>query len=191
MIILIDNYDSFTYNLVDYFRRLGAEVVVYRNKVPLNEIPFHKASGIVLSPGPETPQKAGNMMRIIEENIGKIPILGICLGHQAIGMHLGAELVLADQPMHGKISLITHNSKGIFENIPDPFEAVRYHSLIINNPGSFITTAHTNTGECMGLWHEDLNAWGVQFHPEAALSKFGIPLLDNWLKKFVMSKEVL
>ena len=183
MILLIDNYDSFTYNLVDYFGRLGVEIKVFRNNATLNTMASETFSGIVLSPGPEKPAAAGNLNTIVSPYIGKVPMLGICLGHQAIAQYLGAELVKADYPMHGKISKIRHLNSIAFAGLPNPLNVVRYHSLIVRNlPESLIPTAKTETNELMAFESEpDLMAWGLQFHPEAILTQYGLEMLRNWV----------
>lgn len=182
MILLLDNFDSFTYNLVDYFQQLGIEVKVFRNNVDLSEINQYSYEGIVLSPGPETPNKAGNLLKVVEY-YQHLPILGICLGHQAIAEFFGATIEKAQYPMHGKCSLITHKNEGIFKKIPSPVQVVRYHSLIVNKlPDCLLETAWTNKQENMGIQHKELPIYGVQFHPESILSEFGIDLLKNWLE---------
>lgn len=184
MILLIDNYDSFTYNLKDYFEQLGEECIVVRNDaLTLEQIKQLKFNKIVLSPGPERPEKAGVMNEVIREFHSTIPILGICLGHQAIGEFFGANLVKAKKPMHGKVSSIQHNGAAIFNNIPTPFEVCRYHSLIITSieHAELESIANTSLGEIMAVKHNKFKIFGVQFHPEAILTKFGLKLLDNWL----------
>lgn len=186
MVLMIDNYDSFTYNLVQYLGSLGADVKVYRNdKISLAEIARLKPEKIVISPGPGRPEDAGLSGDVIREFAGKIPILGVCLGHQAIGYVYGAKIVNAKNLMHGKTSLIYHNKKDIFKGLPNPFEATRYHSLLVDKktlPDCLEITAHTKEAEIMGLKHRDFPVWGVQFHPESILTKSGLSLLGNFLK---------
>ena len=182
MILLIDNYDSFTYNLVDYFAQLQVETKVVRNDVSIKEIISLNYQGIVISPGPETPQKSGNLMQVIEYYYQKIPILGICLGHQAIGEFFGATLVKADFPMHGKISNIYHDGNILFRDIPENHEVVRYNSLLLNGIKSPLKIiAQTEAEEVMAIAHISLPIWGVQYHPEAALTQFGLAVLRNWV----------
>lgn len=183
MVLLLDNFDSFTYNLVDYLSQLGVGVKVFRNDVDMRTITSEEYSGVVISPGPETPEKAGNLLSILSHYIGKVPILGICLGHQAIGQHFGAELVKAEKPMHGKISKIQIWNEGrIFNGLPEKFNVVRYNSLIIKNlPEELVCLASTESGEIMALRHSSVPLWGLQFHPEAALTQYGLTILKNWL----------
>jgi anthranilate synthase/aminodeoxychorismate synthase-like glutamine amidotransferase len=184
---MIDNYDSFTYNLVQYLGELGQEVKVYRNdKITLNQIGKLKPSKIVISPGPGRPEDAGISCAVIKEFAGKIPILGVCLGHQAIGYVYGGKIIGAKKLMHGKTSRIYHHAQGIFKGIPKPFEATRYHSLIVEKkslPNVLAITAWTKEGEIMGLKHKKYPLWGVQFHPESILTKFGKNLLANFLRE--------
>ena len=186
MVLMIDNYDSFTYNLVQYLGALGANVRVYRNdKITLESIGRMKPSKILISPGPGRPENAGISCDLIRKFAGKIPILGVCLGHQAIGYVYGGRIVGAIKLMHGKTSLIYHNRKGIFSGIPNPFEATRYHSLIVEKsslPCILEITAWTKKNEIMGLKHKDFPLWGVQFHPESILTKCGKDILANFLK---------
>ena len=185
MILMIDNYDSFTYNLVQYLGALGQDMKVYRNdKITLGQIKKLKPGKIVISPGPGRPEDAGISCRLIKEFSGLIPILGVCLGHQAIGFVYGARIIGAKRLMHGKTSLIYHNKKGIFKVIPNPFEATRYHSLIVERkslPDELEITAWTKEGEIMGLRHKKYPVWGVQFHPESILTKAGKDILANFL----------
>jgi anthranilate synthase/aminodeoxychorismate synthase-like glutamine amidotransferase len=187
MILMIDNYDSFTYNLVQYLEELGAQVKVVRNdKATILELGRLKPSHLVVSPGPCTPNEAGVSMEAIRHFAGKIPVLGVCLGHQAIGQVFGGEVVRAGRLMHGKISPILHDSKGVFEKLPNPFEATRYHSLLVrreNLPAELEVSAWTKEGEIMGLRHRSLDVEGVQFHPESILTTCGKDLLKNFLKK--------
>lgn len=183
---MIDNYDSFTYNLVQYLGGLGANVKVFRNdKISIAKIRKLDPKKIVISPGPGRPENAGISCEVIKTFAGKIPILGVCLGHQAIGYVYGGRIVGAKYLMHGKTSMIYHNKKDIFKNIPNPFEATRYHSLLVEKkslPRILEITAWTKEGEIMGLKHKDLPVWGVQFHPESILTKHGKDILDNFLK---------
>ena len=186
MLLMIDNYDSFTYNLVQYFGELEQEVAVYRNDaITLDEIANLKPAQIVISPGPCTPNEAGVSVPLIERFAGQIPILGVCLGHQAIGQAFGGRIVHAKKVMHGKTSAIHHHSTGVFRGLPDPFQATRYHSLVIEReslPASLEITAQTDDGEIMGVRHKTLPVEGVQFHPESILTEYGHELLANFLK---------
>ncbi len=185
MILIIDNYDSFTYNLVQYLGELGAKPIVRRNdKVDIGSIKRLKPEKIVISPGPGRPENAGISCKLIEEFAKDIPILGVCLGHQCIGQNFGAKIVRANRLMHGKTSLIYHNGKGIFKNIKNPFEATRYHSLIIKPdtlPEILEVNAKTDQDEIMGIKHKKYPLWGVQFHPESILTKEGKKILTNFL----------
>jgi len=187
MILMIDNYDSFTYNLVQYLGTLGAQIKVFRNdKITISQIKKLKPEKIVISPGPGRPEDAGVACDAIRNFAGKIPILGVCLGHQAIGYAYGGRIIGAKKLMHGKTSLIYHNKKTIFKGLPNPFEATRYHSLIVDKktlPESLEITAWTKEGEIMGLKHKTHPLWGVQFHPESILTKAGMALLANFLKQ--------
>jgi anthranilate synthase component 2 len=191
MILMVDNYDSFTYNVVQYLAELNADVQVYRNdKITIAEIEKLAPEKIVISPGPCTPNEAGISVAIIKHFSGKIPILGICLGHQSIGQAFGGEIIRAKQVMHGKTSMIYHNNTGVFANLTNPYEATRYHSLVINQdslPDCLEITAWTqhNDGtldEIMGVRHKELAVEGVQFHPESILTQHGHDLLENFLK---------
>ncbi len=186
MIVLIDNYDSFTYNLVQYLSELGAELKVFRNdKVSIREIRALKPEAIVISPGPGRPSNAGISCRVIEEFCDKLPILGVCLGHQCIGKVFGGKIVRAKKLMHGKTSLIYHNGQDIFQGIKNPFEATRYHSLVVERkslPACLRVTAQTKDKEIMGLKHRSYPVLGVQFHPESILTKQGKQLLKNFIK---------
>ncbi len=183
---MIDNYDSFTYNLVQYLGELGAEVDVYRNdQIRLNKIQRLKPTHIVISPGPCTPKEAGISKDVLKTFAGKIPLLGVCLGHQCIGEVFGGDVVRADRLMHGKTSMIYHDRKSLFKGLPVPFEATRYHSLIIKRetlPPCLVLTAWTKEKEIMGVRHKTLPVEGVQFHPESILTKEGKNLLRNFLK---------
>lgn len=186
MILMIDNYDSFTYNLVQYLGELGEKLLVFRNdKITIDRIKKLKPRSIVISPGPGRPQDAGVSMDIIRAFSGKIPILGVCLGHQCIGEVFGGEVIQARRLMHGKTSLIYHNGKTIFKGIENPFEATRYHSLLVkreNCPKVLEIIAQTKDKEIMGLKHKHHPTWGVQFHPESILTKSGKDILRNFLR---------
>ena len=186
MLLMIDNYDSFTYNLVQYLGELGEDVRVYRNdKIAVKEIEQLHPQRIVISPGPCTPKEAGISVDTIKELAGKIPILGVCLGHQSLAVAFGGDVVRADRLMHGKTSMIHHDGKTIFRDLPNPFEATRYHSLIVKRetlPACFEISAETAEGEVMGLRHKQLGVEGVQFHPESILTAVGKDLLRNFLK---------
>jgi anthranilate synthase/aminodeoxychorismate synthase-like glutamine amidotransferase len=185
-ILLIDNYDSFTYNLVQAFLVLGAEVEVRRNdETDLDSAARLDPSHLVISPGPGRPENAGLSLAMIEAFAGRVPVLGVCLGHQAIVAHYGGEIVAAGSLMHGKTSLVRHDEAGVFAGLPNPFEAGRYHSLAANRtsvPEVLTVTARTEEGEIMGVGHRDLNVVGVQFHPESVLTPDGPSLLENFLK---------
>ncbi|MBT5384320.1 MAG: aminodeoxychorismate/anthranilate synthase component II [Kordiimonadaceae bacterium] len=185
MFILIDNYDSFTYNLYHYFSEIGANVEVYRNdKITINELKLKNPTGIILSPGPCTPNDAGICMEIIKKLGVSIPILGVCLGHQSIGQVYGGKVIRSPYLMHGKVSLINHQNKTIFNNIKSPFKATRYHSLIIeknNLPSCLDITAETEDGIIMGLSHKQYPVHGVQFHPESIASECGHDILQNFI----------
>ena len=187
MLLMIDNYDSFTYNLVQYLGELGEDVRVYRNdQITVPEIEKLKPDHIVISPGPCTPNEAGVSVATIQKLGGKFPILGVCLGHQSIGQAYGGKIVRAKQLMHGKTSMIHHANKGVFAGLPDPFEATRYHSLVIERasmPEVLEITAWTDDGEIMGVRHTTLPVEGVQFHPESILTQHGHELLANFLKR--------
>jgi anthranilate synthase component 2 len=187
MLLMIDNYDSFTYNLVQYFGELGEDVVVHRNdEITLDDIKRLKPARIVVSPGPCTPNEAGVSVPLIKEFSGKIPILGVCLGHQSIGQAFGGKIVHARQLMHGKTSPIQHESTGVFRGLPRPFSATRYHSLVIERdslPDCLAVTAWTDDGEIMGVRHKTLAVEGVQFHPESILTEHGHRMLKNFLEE--------
>jgi len=186
MVLMIDNYDSFTYNLVHYIAELGHEVKVYRNDaLTVEQIPIFKPSHIVISPGPCTPNKAGISVPLIQRYAGEYPILGVCLGHQAIGQAFGGKIIHAQKLMHGKTSTIQHLNKSVFTRIPNPFTATRYHSLVIERetlPAELEITAWTDDGDIMGVQHKTLPIAGVQFHPESILTEHGHTLLANFLK---------
>lgn len=182
MFLLLDNFDSFTYNLADYLAQCGAEFRVVRNNVPLGEITQASYRGVILSPGPGTPRRAGNLMQVVEHYANTVPVLGICLGHQALGEHFGAALQRAAKPMHGKLSRIDCVPDAIFAGLPATFEVVRYHSLVLGGlPATLETVARTAEGEIMALRHKSLPVRGVQFHPEAALTQHGLKMMNNWL----------
>ena len=182
MILLIDNYDSFTYNLVDYFEQLGAEVIVKRNDTSLEELEELLFNAIILSPGPEDPLKANNLMSIVNIYLGKVPMLGICLGHQAIALSMGSDLVKAERPMHGMLSDIQTKEGILFKGLPNKFEVVRYHSLLIEQLNEALRpTAFTEKGELMAFESVELMVSGLQFHPEAILTQYGLDMLRNWL----------
>ncbi len=177
--LIIDNYDSFTYNLVQYFKILGENPIVVKNDESLPAKPF---SRIVISPGPGNPDTSGLSMEVLEKYHKTTPILGVCLGHQCIAQFFGAEIMRAKEPMHGKVSQIFHNAKGLFEGLPQGFNATRYHSLVVDNlPETLEVTAHTDD-VIMGLKHRDLPIYGVQFHPEAILTQYGLELLRNFIR---------
>lgn len=188
MLLMIDNYDSFTYNLVQYLSELGEEVVIFRNdQISTDKIRELHPEKIVISPGPCTPNEAGISLELIRKFAGKIPILGVCLGHQSIGQAFGGKVVRAPRIMHGKTSLIYHDQKTIFENIPNPFEATRYHSLVIDPasvPDCLEISAHTDENEIMGVRHREYPLEGVQFHPESILTLEGKNILKNFLQKY-------
>jgi anthranilate synthase component 2 len=187
MILLLDNYDSFTYNLYQYLCELGAEVVVKRNnEVSVGDVAAMQPEKIVISPGPCTPNEAGISVPLIQELGGQMPILGVCLGHQSIGQAYGGAVVRAPQVMHGKLSSIHHGGKGVFAQLPQPFQATRYHSLIVRRedlPDCLEVTAWTEDGLIMGLRHRTLPVEGVQFHPESIMTDAGKELLKNFLNK--------
>ena len=186
MLLMIDNYDSFTYNLVQYLGELGEDIRVFRNnKITIQEIEKLNPDRIVISPGPCTPNEAGISVQTIRHFSGRLPILGVCLGHQAIGAAFWGNIIRAPRLMHGKTSLIHHDGKTVFEGLPNPFEATRYHSLLIKKetlPDCLQITAWTDSDEIMGVRHKELVVEGVQFHPESILTKVGKDLLRNFLK---------
>jgi anthranilate synthase component 2 len=187
MLLMIDNYDSFTYNLVQYLGELGEDVRVFRNdEITLEEVGRLNPAKIVISPGPCTPNEAGVSVPLIRGFAGRIPILGVCLGHQSIGQAYGGSIVHARTLMHGKTSLIRHDGKGVFRGLPNPFTATRYHSLVIAReslPECLEVTAWTDDGEIMAVRHRSLPVEGVQFHPESILTEHGHDLLANFLKR--------
>lgn len=186
MILVLDNYDSFTYNLVQYLGELGAEVTVVRNdQLSVDDAAALRPERIVISPGPCTPNEAGISLDLVARLAGRVPILGVCLGHQAIGQAFGGKVVRAQQVMHGKVSHIRHDGRGVFAGVPDAFVATRYHALAVERaslPASLVVTAQSEDGEIMGLRHRELAVEGVQFHPEALLTEHGHRMLENFLK---------
>jgi anthranilate synthase/aminodeoxychorismate synthase-like glutamine amidotransferase len=187
MLVMIDNYDSFTYNLVQYFGQLGAKVAVFRNdQVDLEGLEKSGPTHLVISPGPCSPNEAGISIAAIRHFAGRIPILGVCLGHQSIGAAFGGDVIRAPRLMHGKTSLIYHEGRDIFQGIPSPFEATRYHSLIVARetlPDCLAVSAQTAVGEIMGLRHRTHAIFGVQFHPESILTQSGLQILQNFLMR--------
>ena len=186
MLLMIDNYDSFTYNLVQYFGELGEDVQVYRNDaLSVADVAALNPARIVISPGPCTPNEAGISVPLIREFAGRIPILGVCLGHQSIGQAFGGRIIRAQKVMHGKNSAITHGDAGVFRGLPSPLSATRYHSLVIERaslPECLAITAESEDGEIMGVRHRTLAVEGVQFHPEAILTEHGHRMLQNFLE---------
>ncbi|ABC77703.1 anthranilate synthase component II [Syntrophus aciditrophicus] len=193
MILMIDNYDSFTFNLVQYLKQMGEDVRVYRNdEISLDEIEAMKPAAIFLSPGPCSPREAGITVDVIRAFYRKIPLMGVCLGHQSIGYAFGAEVVRADRLMHGKTSQVDHDGKTIFKGLPKPFTAGRYHSLIIKRdslPDCFEVTAETEDGEIMGIRHRNFPVEGIQFHPESILTPNGKRILRNFLNMLAADNE--
>jgi para-aminobenzoate synthetase component 2 len=185
-VVVVDNYDSFTYNLVQYLLSLGATCDVRLNdRTTSDEIAAAKPNGILLSPGPGTPDDAGVTLDVIRTLSGKVPIFGVCLGHQSIGQAYGGNVIRAPRLMHGKTSPIEHDGKSLFAGLPSPFEATRYHSLIVEDsslPATLEVSARTAEGEIMGLRHKTLPVEGVQFHPESILTDHGLKMVENWLK---------
>ncbi|MBW9144370.1 aminodeoxychorismate/anthranilate synthase component II [Clostridium sp. CM028] len=187
MFLMIDNYDSFVYNLVRYFEELGEEILVYRNdKISFADIEKIKPEGIIISPGPKSPEYAGICMEIVENFKGSIPILGICLGHQIIGKVFGAKIIKGNEPVHGKVFEIKHSGKYVFKNIVSPMKVTRYHSLIIEReslPEVLEITSETEDGVIMGIRHKQYHIEGVQFHPEAELTEYGHEILKNFINE--------
>jgi anthranilate synthase/aminodeoxychorismate synthase-like glutamine amidotransferase len=187
VLLLLDNYDSFTYNLAQYLGELGCDVEVHRNdKISVEEIARRKPEKIVISPGPCTPQEAGICVELVRRLAGKFPILGVCLGHQAVGVAFGGKIIRAPKLFHGKTSEIHHDRKGVFQKLPNPFTATRYHSLIVERkslPRELQITAETDDGIIMGFRHRKFPVEGVQFHPESVLTQSGKQLLQNFLSK--------
>jgi len=200
MILMIDNYDSFTYNVVQYLGELGAEVAVVRNdEIPVSEVERRRPAGIVISPGPCTPDEAGISVDVVRELGGRVPILGICLGHQSIGQAFGGRVVRAREVMHGKLSLIHHAGTGVFAGVANPIECTRYHSLVVAREGlpevleitAWTQTPEGGMDEIMGLRHRELDIEGVQFHPESILSEHGHRLLANFLRRCGLAPQAL
>jgi anthranilate synthase component 2 len=187
MLLMIDNYDSFTYNIVQYFGELGEEVRTFRNdEITIADIEAMQPGRICISPGPKAPAQAGISVEVLRHFAGKLPILGVCLGHQAIGEAFGGKVIRAKQVMHGKTSVIAHTGVGVFKDLPSPFTVIRYHSLAIERaslPSCLEVTAWTDDGEIMGVRHKDYDIEGVQFHPESILSEHGHALLKNFLER--------
>ena len=187
MLLMIDNYDSFTYNLVQYLGELGERVAVYRNdQITLNDVDALAPSHVVISPGPCTPNEAGISVDLVREYGASIPILGVCLGHQSIAQAYGGNIVRAPTLMHGKTSMIEHEGMGIFNELPSPFQATRYHSLVVDEstlPDCFAVTARADDGQIMGIAHREDPVVGVQFHPESILTQYGHKLLHNFLQQ--------
>ncbi len=187
MIVVIDNYDSFTYNLVEYLRQLDKEVVVLKNdECTISDIERLKPSGILLSPGPGNPDQAGVSPQILEAFCGKVPIFGVCLGHQLIGQFFGGEVVKANSPMHGKVSEISHDGRTVFRGLPSRISVARYHSLIVSHdtlPDCLEVTAVSTDGEIMGIRHKLHQVEGVQFHPEAIMSEYGMEMINNFFEE--------
>ena len=186
MILMIDNYDSFTYNIVQYMGELGADMLVERNdQISIEEIEALNPKKIVISPGPCTPDKAGVSVAVIKHFAGKVPLLGVCLGHQSVGAAFGGEIIKAGKLMHGKTSEVRHDGKTLFKNLPNPFTATRYHSLVLNRktlPDCFEISAESDDNEIMGIRHKELLVEGVQFHPESILTPNGKDLLKNFIE---------
>lgn len=190
-ILLLDNYDSFTYNLYDYILRLGADCQVFRNdEISLSELKQKRFDALLISPGPKRPADAGITMEVIDFYVFKYPILGVCLGHQALGEYFGANLLKAALPMHGKTSAIFHAQKSIFKGLPSPFWVMRYHSLLLKDlPDCLEPLAATEGGELMAMQHHELPMLGVQFHPESILTEYGLSLIFNWLSTIPIQKQ--
>ena len=186
MILMIDNYDSFTYNIVQYMGELGADMQVERNdQISIEEIEALNPKKIVISPGPCTPDKAGVSVAVIKHFAGKVPLLGVCLGHQSVGAAFGGEIIKAGKLMHGETSEVRHDGKTLFKDLPNPFTATRYHSLVLNRktlPDCFEITAESDDNEIMGIRHKELPVEGVQFHPESILTTHGKDLLKNFIE---------
>lgn len=185
MLLMIDNYDSFVYNLVRYFEELGEEIVIYRNdKISIEDIENMNIDGIVISPGPKSPKEAGVSLEVIDKFKGKLPILGICLGHQCIGYYFNAAIKKGNEPVHGKMFNITHNNEGLFQNVKNPLRVTRYHSLIVsreNLPDNIEITSETEDKVIMGIKHKEYPIYGVQFHPEAEMTEEGHKILNNFI----------
>lgn len=193
MLLVIDNFDSFTYNLVQYCGELGADVVVRRNDAKLSELQDLRPEAVLISPGPCTPNEAGVSMDAIAHFSGRLPVFGVCLGHQSLGQVFGGKVIRAPHLMHGKTSLVTHTADPLFHNVPTPFQATRYHSLIVEReslPDTFTVTAEAD-GIIMGLRHRPTGAAGVQFHPESILTPDGLTMLSNFLQSAGVAKEAV
>lgn len=186
MLLMLDNYDSFVFNLVRYIEELGEEVLIYRNdKITVEEIEKMEIDGIIISPGPKSPKEAGLSLEIIDKFKGYIPILGVCLGHQCIGDYFECEVVKGVEPIHGKMSYVNHNNKGIFKNVKNPLRVTRYHSLIVKNdsvPEEIQITCITEDNVIMGIRHRDYEIYGVQFHPEAEMTEDGHKIIKNFIE---------
>lgn len=193
MLLMIDNYDSFVFNLVRYIEELNEKVLIYRNdKITIEEIEKLKIDGIIISPGPKSPKEAGLSLEIINRFKGKLPILGICLGHQCIGHYFNGEIIKGKEPIHGKLSYVNHNNEGIFKNVKNPLRVTRYHSLIVNNeniPKEIEITCRSEDSVIMGIKHKEYEIYGVQFHPEAEMSEDGHKILNNFIEITKKSKE--
>ncbi|MGA0558935.1 anthranilate synthase component II [Larkinella sp. VNQ87] len=189
-LLVLDNIDSFTYMLVDYLEQAGAQCRVLRNTVSLDEITAEAYEGVLLSPGPGTPRQAGCLMDVIGRYHEQLPMLGVCLGHQALGEYFGARLVKAQKPMHGKLSVVGRQADDVlWTNVPDKLTVTRYHSLLLTDlPPELTPLAATDSGENMAFRHRNLPLWGIQFHPEAALTEYGLEILKNWIT-FVKTTE--
>ncbi len=187
MFLMIDNYDSFVYNLARYFEELNEKIFIYRNdEITIERIKDLNPEGIIISPGPKSPKEAGISLKIIEKFKGEIPILGICLGHQAIAQFFGGEIIKGIKPVHGKLSEVFHNGEGVFKGIKNPFKATRYHSLVVEPctlPRALVVTAETKDGVIMGVKHKKYCIEGVQFHPEAELTEYGHEILENFVNE--------
>jgi para-aminobenzoate synthetase component 2 len=190
-VLVIDNFDSFTYMLVDYLQQAGAQCRVIRNDESWDRLTDGSVDAVVLSPGPGVPRQAGRLMDIIAHYYHRVPIFGVCLGHQALGEYFGASLALARQPMHGKVSVIhTGMDEVLWQGLPTTFEVTRYHSLVLTDlPEALIPTAVTKQGELMAIRHQTLPIWGVQFHPEAALTQYGLALIKNWIDFVLFNRK--
>lgn len=193
-LVLLDSYDSFTWNLADYLMRTGAEVEVIANdSTQADDNRFAEADGLVLSPGPKRPEDAGILMEVIRRYVAQKPILGVCLGHQALGMHFGLKLIEAPEPVHGRTSLISHQGRGLFEGLDHPLEVMRYHSLVLQEDASvkeIEVEARTSDGLIMAFQHQQLPVFGVQFHPESILTSSGLLMMKNWTQIIKKPKKI-